>query len=159
MKPLATQVTSASTIYALVGPPVGALMINVYFLWPMNQPIGDYLSGGMVFLAVMSVFVGYLVGVVPAALAGAAYAYSIYRITRTRRLYPLVAILVSGSIGFIATLLPLWIYFGMSTQAAAGLLWPGAIGAGTSILCAFALHMAGVLPNNSFKPRPLRGSA
>jgi len=71
---------AASTLFALLGPPLGALMINIYFLWPLTRPIGEYFSGGMVLIALMSLVVGYLVGIVPAAITGAAYAYSVYRI-------------------------------------------------------------------------------
>jgi len=159
MKSLASQMAAASMLFALLGPPLGALMINIYFLWPLTRPIGEYFSGGMVLISLMSVVVGYLVGILPAAIAGAAYAYSVHRIARIRRVRLPVVILVGGRVGFISTLAPLGIYFGLAGKTTVGLLWPSIIGAGASCLCALSLHAVGALPNCSFKPKPLRGSA
>jgi hypothetical protein len=151
------QILVSALLFTLIGPAVGAIFANIYLQWPLSAPLSEYFSGGMFFIYLMSLFVGYIFGAIPAALAGSTYAAIISKIFNGHRPSLLMSLIVASVIGFAATLIPLLLVLSHKLDPLAFGL--SGIGALSSAVCSLFVRRTWVGPNNSFKPKPLRGSA
>jgi hypothetical protein len=139
-------------LFALAGPPLGALLWQIFVAvtaeFPRHYSLGSWLS----IWAGLSVF-AYLWGFAPAFLTGVVAVYMrdiAPGVGAPSRLLRLAATVGSG--GLLCWALP-QVFPGGDT----GVI-EAALGAATAFVCASWAEWW-VRPNNSFKPTPLRGAA
>jgi hypothetical protein len=139
-------------LFALAGPPIGALLWQIVVAitaeFPRDYSLGSWISTW----AGLSVF-AYLWGFAPAFLTGVVAVYmrsTSPGVGARSRILRLVATVGSG--GLLSWNLPQVFPGGDAGVTEA------ALGAATAFVCA-GLAEWWVRPNNSFKPNPLRGSA
>ena len=129
----ADTVVKSVLLFALVGPLVGVVLFLLLFLVGAWQLPAD--PAGMFIITLVG---GYLMGAMPAAIAGLLYAFALYALESRRRTNRLVMWGTGALCGFVAC--PIWTGF-MGGSLEAALSW-GLLGAVAGAICAGVLYRA-----------------
>lgn len=144
-------------LFVTIGPPIGAL------IWLATTPSGidhssfvQILADGLIFLAA-AVPISWVFGLVPALVAGLLLSVACAFMPTGLAQRKIVVVLLGAALGYVATLTFKWLVFSM--QDLDGTLPLEAIGALSASVCSVLVRTAWVIPDSSFKPKTLRGSA
>ncbi|WP_141400892.1 hypothetical protein [Pseudoxanthomonas wuyuanensis] len=145
-----------TAIFAVLGPLAGGLFFFACMVQGSTDPsLSDLFSPGMSLIYVFLFFGAYLLGSIPAAATGFVFGLIASRGPFGR----LQCTLLGAALGFLACSL-----FELALNVIHGgpIAWDWIFplsGAFSGSLCGLSCRLLSVGPNNSFKPKPLRGSA
>jgi len=139
--------------FSLVGPPLGQLAMSIGFFIQNPSGIVDVIFGAPVLLVL-----SYLVGFVPALLSGIFFGLVCRLLFRSNYPSYWICSLLGAVVGFSFTLGWLLTITRSIANISDALLFCS-IGAFAGCSCALIAKWRSVGSNNSFKPKPLRGSA
>jgi hypothetical protein len=143
-------------VFALLGPVLGTISTLAYVNLTSATPLelSEWFALDMWWVYVIAGVVGYMLGVLPAALSGLAFGAVLtrYRLGRSQSAF------AGAAIGAVM-LLTVTSITANSLPSGESLVIVLALGAISGSLCGLASHLIATGANNSFKPKPLRGSA
>jgi len=153
MTRLSTAMMSA-IIFAVIGPAAGAFGLFCYMQIDSATYFSGVFSQGMSLVYVFLIVGAYLAGSIPAAVTGLVFG----AIASLRTIGRLASMAIGFSIGFCVCIL-----LELALSIPEGKLAPDLavplVGGFSGSMCGLVCRLVGLGPNNSFKPKPLRGSA
>jgi hypothetical protein len=145
-------------LFAAIGPALGTFATLVYFGATSGAPlrISEWLAPDMWSIYGLTIIVGYLLGVLPAALSGLIFGL----VLAIRKMSYFLSALAGAAIGALTLIAALSIT-AKSFPGSTSLQLPLFLGSFSGLLCAVTSNFIVIRTgaNNSFKPKPLRGSA
>ena len=145
-----------TVVFAAIGPLLGTISTLAYLNLTSTTSVGftEWLDPSMWWVYVIAGIVGYMLGTLPAAISGLAFGliqtrYKLGRFSSALAGSVIGAVMLSVVIAIATKSLP-------DRESLVIVLLLGAI---CGSLCAIASHFIVTGSNNSFKPKPLRGSA